>query len=268
MQLLISCTVRDQVKRYLNTHGITGYELSEGHPKDTWWSGGGRVRYPKDGGMSEIIGAMIASDYEFSVKGSTRKAAMDNMWAQINARLKIVELARNVQGVGFPGGKNSPDAFGKANAWNSSSTPSQRIGDFVANPSTYTVSCFTFAMLVMSGGIMNSMGNLAAFNNAYLTMISKRETSDPDDWVPGDMGKIVVENPIEPRVFGSETVIYAGSNQWRGHEGPLDTLRTLTGWLAVCAGWSKDQTNYTAKLMPTFGANVGEDRFFPNVGLE
>ena len=80
LELLISCTVRDQVKRYLDTHGITGYELSEGSgTKDTWWSGGDQVRYPKDGGMSAIIGAMIASDYKFSVKGNTQNATMDNM---------------------------------------------------------------------------------------------------------------------------------------------------------------------------------------------
>jgi hypothetical protein len=139
----------------------------------------------------------------------------------------------------------------------------------------------------MSGGIMNAIRNPTAFNTAFNSrsmsfdvddigqatgalggLLSLRETSDADDWVPGDMGKIEVRNPIIPGMFGSETLIYVGSNQWRGHLGPKDTLGTLNGWLEHCATWSHDRTNYTATTMPTFGADVGEDRFFPNVGLE
>ncbi len=204
-------------------------------------------RIAKNAPFTEIFTALLHSERIFTIKGTTSAEANANLRRHIAAREGIIDFASKKKYTFGAGSRfKMSDDFWQQDASLEVLPGKDRakaIKDLNIHPENYQIACLAATELTMEGGSGSRSFNLD-------------ESSDIDDWVPGDWGYItntLFSESINGPGYEGENLIYTGKNKFWGHFGAGNTYKTLAEWMAEVNSWKNSkaelstQRTYTQK---------------------
>ena len=200
----------------------------------------------------EIVTSMLTSPRIFKVAGKTGDAAETSIASHVNARIGVVDLAKNKR-YKFAGGQSGFRMNPTYWTWGGGTFKSkpgvnlnEARADIGEHPEEYVIGCAAATQLTVKGGARSES--------------TSSTTTDEKDWIPGEAG--FIENPgwdKEDNGLQGENIIYTGAKQFWGHFESQVAIKPYKEWFAQVKSWNK-----LNKREP----QLSQDRTYPVKGLD